>query len=178
MTDRIFEGWLRYQLEEGLALAASSDLVQLLPLSGDPPQKYLVEFRCNGPMERDGQIVETSRFTAGIRFPPDYQRRVNPYQIVKLLEPVNLWHPNYDPKLRVICVGDIPLGTSLTSLVYQLFEIFTYQRVTMQEDNALNWAACAWARNHTHRFPIDARPLKRMDPEIRVDMAEASTSHD
>jgi len=178
MTDRIFEGWLQNQLEEGLALAASSDLVQLFPLSGDPPHKYLVELRCNGLVERDGQVVEASRFTAGIWFPPDYKRQVDPYQIVTLLEPVNLWHPNYDPKQRVICVGNIPPGTTLTSLIYQLFEIITYQRVTMKEDDALNWAACAWARNHTNRFPIDARPLKRLDPEIRVDMAEASTSHD
>ena len=149
MADHILEGWLRNQLEEGLALAASSDLVQLLPLSGDPPQKYLVEFRCKGLVERDGQAVETNRFITGIWFPPDYQRRVNPYQVITLLEPRNLWHPNYDPKQRVICIGDIPPGTSLTSIIYQLFEIFTYQRVTMREDDALNWLACAWARKNT-----------------------------
>jgi hypothetical protein len=31
----------------------------------------------------------------------------------------------------------------------------------MREHRALNHDACAWARNHTHRFPVDRRPLKR-----------------
>ncbi len=178
MVDRILDGWLRNQLQEVIDLAASSDLVQILPLSGDPPKKYIVEFRCKGLVERDGQVVETNRFVAGIWFPPDYQRHVNPYQVITLLEPLNLWHPNYDPKQRVICIGNIPPGTPLTSIIYQLFEIFSYQRVTMREDDALNWPACAWARENTIRFPIDARPLKRRDPELPEDMAEASTSHE
>ena len=51
---------------------------------------------------------------------------------------------------------------------YQLFEIITYKRVTMREDDALNPVACAWARRNTHRFPIDPRPLKRRTVEFRL----------
>jgi hypothetical protein len=54
---------------------------------------------------------------------------------------------------------------SLVDLLFQCFEVITYQKVTMREDDALNHAACAWAREHQQRFPIDRRPLKWRRPE-------------
>ena len=42
-----------------------------------------------------------------------------------------------------------------------MFELITYSRVTMREDNALRVEACAWARAHQDVLPIDRRPLKR-----------------
>ena len=41
MSDRIFEIFLNRQLEEGLELAATSDIVDLLPVDGPPPQHYI-----------------------------------------------------------------------------------------------------------------------------------------
>ena len=43
----------------------------------------------------------------------------------------------------------------------QIHEIVTWQKVTMREDDALNHAACQWARANRARFPVDSRPLKR-----------------
>ena len=51
MADRILEAFLVRQAEEGLALAAESDLLTLLPF-GSPPDRYLVELRCTGLVER------------------------------------------------------------------------------------------------------------------------------
>jgi hypothetical protein len=39
----------------------------------------------------------------------------------------------------------------------------------MREDDALNKAACAWAREHQDRFPVDRRPLRRRQLELTVD---------
>ena len=174
MRDQIFEGWLKCQLEEALALAGSSDLVNLVPENGAYPRKYVIEFRCNGLIRQGSDVVEANRFITGVWFPPNYHRRVNPYQVVTLLEPANLWHPNYDLERRVICIGPIPPGTSLTSIIYQLFEVFSYQRVTMREDDALNWAACAWARRNIGRFPIDSRPLKRRELAVEMENPEGA----
>jgi hypothetical protein len=38
--------------------------------------------------------------------------------------------------------------------------VITYGRLAVDERNALNAEACAWARRHLDRFPIDRRPLK------------------
>jgi hypothetical protein len=40
--------------------------------------------------------------------------------------------------------------------------------MTPREDDALNRAACQWARSNMHLFPIDSRPLKRRDLPVGV----------
>jgi hypothetical protein len=161
MTDRVLASFLARQQEEGLALAAESDLVRLLPL-GVPADRYLVEFRCKGLVERAaGEIVEADRFQVAVRFPADYLRTVNPFQVLTFLGPRNVWHPNIAATKPVICVGRLAPGTGLVDLIYQVFEILTWHKVTMREDDALNRAACEWARGHRDRFPVDRRPLKR-----------------
>ena len=59
-------------------------------------------------------------------------------------------------------------GTPLVDLLYQCFEIITYTKVTMREDDALNRAACGWARENQDRFPIDPRPLKRRRLRVKT----------
>jgi hypothetical protein len=167
MTDNVLMAFLQGQREACTALAASSDLVTLTPLGASPVHRYLAEFRCKGLVRVDGEIVETNRFLVGIRFPAHYLRGFNPAEVLTWLEPANVWHPNIRPPF--ICVGHLTPGTSLQSLVYQVYEMITYQRVTMREDDALNPAACVWARRHQPRFPIDRRPLKRRALAIEID---------
>ena len=64
----------------------------------------------------------------------------------------------------------------LVEILYQIFEIITYGKVTMNEADALNKDACRWARRHTQLFPIDKRPLKRQRSHIQVNArAEAES---
>ena len=168
MTDRVFDTFLARQEEEGLALAAESDLFRLLPL-GSPADRYIVEFRCTGLVERAaGDVVEADRFQVGIRFPSDYLRTANPFQVLTLLGPRNVWHPNISAAAPVICIGRLAPGTGLVDIVYQVFEILTWHKVTMREDDALNRAACQWARGHRDRFPVDRRPLKRRPLTVHI----------
>ena len=46
---------------------------------------------------------------------------------------------------------------SLLSLLHQLYQMITWQRFTPRENDALNKAACSWARDNLDRFPIDPR---------------------
>jgi hypothetical protein len=166
MTDNVLMAFLQGQLEASTALAGASDLVTLTSL-GDPPiHRYLAEFRCKGLVNGNGGIAEANQFLVGIRFPAHYLRGFNPAEVLTWLEPGNIWHPNIQPPF--ICVGHLTPGTSLPSLVYQIFEMITYQRVTMREDDALNHEACVWARRHQHRFPIDRRSLKRRTLELEA----------
>ncbi len=159
MTDKVFHAFLERQYVDGMALAQSSDLLTLKPFGGPPSQKFVAEFHCKGVTWAQRQTQDWDLFRVGIYFPDDYLRRADLSVVLTMLSPPNVWHPNVIGP--AICVGRMPPGTALVDLLYQVFEIITYQRVTMREDDALNGHACSWAREHQDHFPIDARPLVR-----------------
>ena len=176
MPDKIFESFLERQYEEGMALAADSDLLELVPmLSFDdgPPQYFLARLHCKGLVRSlNGEITEADRFEVMISFPSDYLRRANPFEILSWLGPSDVFHPNISAKAPVICIGRLAPGTPLVDILYQCFEIITYNKVTMREDDALNRDACVWARANQQKFPLDRRPLKRRALDIQVEAME------
>jgi hypothetical protein len=158
MTDEILHTFLERQYQEGMALAAASDRVDLVPLAGAPPQRYLARFRCTGLVQSaDGTISEADDFVAGIWFRDDHLRTKDPLTLVTWMEPRGIMHPNI--RAPFVCLGKVGLGMSLVDIIYQLYEIITYNKVTL--DDALNGEAAAWARRNLQRFPVDRRPLKR-----------------
>ena len=160
--DRVLNGFLRKQLEEGLALADASSLFELIPFAHeDPPQHYVARFSCLGfVQQRDGSITEANHFEIGIWFPSDYLIHVDSISILTWLKPREIFHPNVSESGPFICLGRIIPGTSLTELLYRIYELITWQSLTVQEFDALNWRACNWARHNPDRYPVDRRPLK------------------
>jgi len=158
--DRVLNGFLERQREEGMALAAASDLLELTPLgSGPATAAYFAHFDCKGLVRRAGQVVEHDHFLVGIQFPDAYLRRFDTARVLSLCQPTEIWHPNIRPPF--ICAGRMQPGTPLVDLLFQVFEIIVYLNVEMREHNALNPDACVWARNNLHHFPVDRRPLRR-----------------
>ena len=158
--DPIYRGFLERQLIEGQALAAESDLLRLHVPPMSPPH-FVAEFHCRGLVRgEDAVIKEADHFEVGIWFPPDYLRRADPFEVLRMFTP-NTWHPNISRELPLICIGRLMPGTSLVDILYQIFDIVTYHKYNPQENNSLNKVACAWAREHHRQFPIDRRPLKR-----------------
>ncbi len=175
MTDRVFAGWLTRQCEEGLALAAASDLLSLLPLEALLSQRYLAEYRCTGLVKTaTGEIAEANRFAVGIWFPDEYLRVADTFQVLTWLEPRQAFHPNISARAPFICIGPLAPGTPLVDILYRCHEVITFNRLTMVESNALNLEACAWARRNQQRFPVDRRPLKRRSVEFDVQEIEVS----
>jgi len=169
MRDEILSSFLRVQYEAGMALAAESDLLELMPISEGACDRYLARYFCTGLVSAgEGAIEEANRFEVAIRFPSDYLRRVEPFSIVHWVGPREVFHPNISRTLPVICPGHIYPGTPLTDLLYQVFETITYKKVTMSETDALDHDACAWARENQHRFPVDPRPLKRRRLDLEL----------
>ena len=170
MGDRILAAFLRKQHDEAMALAEASDLLHLAPLGrseGDPPDRYIAQFYCSGFVKgNQAPVTVADAFAVGISFPQDYLVRADPFSILTWFEPLTVFHPNIRPPF--VCVGRIAPGTPLVDLLYQVFEIITYTKVTMREDDALNKEACAWARQNLHRFPVDRRPLKRRARALEV----------
>ncbi len=174
MTDVIYESFLRQQLQEGLALSRASDLVELVPTDDELPAKYLARFHCKGLVKRGSTVEVASRFEVGIRFPPDYLRRADPNAVLTWLGPRNVFHPNISDRAPVACIGAILPANPLVDLLYRVWEVITYRKRTTNEFDALNTAACQYARNHAARFPIDPRPLKRQTRHIQALVSERS----
>ena len=58
------------------------------------PPHFVAEFLCKGLIREDaGEIKEASEFQVGIWFPPDYLRRADPFEMLRLFTP-HVWHPN------------------------------------------------------------------------------------
>ena len=167
MDDLVLKAFLQKQFEEGSKLAQESDLLELhsQDRGDDPPDRYVLQFRCKGLVRSSGgEVAEASEFLVGIWFPSWYLREVNPFETLTWLGPGNVWHPNIIPPR--ICVGHIPPGTELKDLIYQCYEIITY--FNWAPHDALNVEASQWARNHQERFPVDKRPLKRRALNLNV----------
>jgi hypothetical protein len=167
MYDHIVSSFLERQLEEALALARESDLLNVIPIT---PQHFVVQLKCKGLVKNGrGEIVTAENFEFGVYFSSDYPRRANPMEVVSWFGPREVFHPNISDVAPIICIGHLAPGTSLVDIIRQVFQIVTYQKVTMREDDALNRDACAWARQNQHRFPIDNRPLKRRKLNLEIE---------
>jgi hypothetical protein len=120
VADPILGSFLERMQGDALELAEASDIVDVRPIDGPPPTRYLVDLLCRGLVrEASGEIREADRFTVGLFFPPDYLRRVDPARIVTILAPLNIWHPNVLGPL--ICLGRIEPGTGIVDLLYQVY---------------------------------------------------------
>lgn len=158
MTDKIIATFLADQTAKLQLLAKQSDIFNLESVRGS---LFFLRFNCNGlVVDRKGNVHNHDDFLAALMVSPDFLRRPieDPRHFITMLDN-NIFHPNISG--HAICVGKINAGTPLTYLVYQIYEILSYQKYTPREDDALNLAACNWARNNAEKFPIDARPLKR-----------------
>jgi hypothetical protein len=165
--DHIFDSWLEHQHAEAMALAQSSDRIAVLPEPEVPPRNYVVRFDCQTMVRIGGEVKPRNGCVVQFRFPLDYLRVASdPAWIVSLLSPRNLYHPNVAPPF--LCLGHIAPGTSLRELIFQVYEVLTFAKVTPREDDALNREACAWARRNMNRFPVDARPLRRQVSDFDV----------
>jgi hypothetical protein len=159
--DKVLQAFLARQLEQGLALAAQSDVLKVTPIGGMPPQHFLAEFHCRGAARmRSGEIVVSRRrHVVGVFFPDDYLRRAEVPQVLTWLAPANIASPHIAPPF--ICTGRINPGTPLVDLLYQIYEIIIFFRVRPREDDALSKWVCSWTRAHLADFPLDRTPLKR-----------------
>jgi hypothetical protein len=165
--DLIFESWLERQHADAMALAVASDRLEVRPEPGSAPRNYIAHFDCRSMVLAKGEVQPWRGCVVLFRFPLDYLRVVrDPALIVSLLSPVNLYHPNV--AFPFLCIGRIAPGTSLAELLFQVYEVLSFQKFTPREDDALNRDACAWARRNMECFPVDARPLRRRAADFEV----------
>jgi hypothetical protein len=167
VSDAVLKRFLDAQFAEGKALAAQSDILELQPVEGMPPRRFVAVFHAKGLAQTaTDEIQVVTDCLVGIWFPDDYLIDVHPARVLTYLGPhPRPWHPN----LRVphICAHIRP-GTPLVQLLHTVYEIWTWQLYSTS-DEGLNHAASQWARHQDlRRFPVDRRPLKRRTGAFKV----------
>lgn len=147
--DTVYRRFLENSHAAGVQLAAESDVLDLFPVWPYPPRKFLFEFhlpylRCNleGTVEvAPGPIIGV------INFPETYLRSVDtnlPFKIVSV-KTRDLTHPNI--RGTVVCLGrNFRPGTPIQALLWNLWDILTYQNCSLDERNAMNSSACRLLR--------------------------------
>jgi hypothetical protein len=169
---KILASFLQQQHDAAMRLAAESDLLDLMALD-IPAQRYVARFGCTGLVRGDdGTIGEANEFHVGVWMPDSYLSEIEPLRIVTWLGPSNAFHPQIRPPF--MCIGRLGAGTPLVDILFQVWEVITYRKVTMREDDALNPDACVWARRNMQRFPVDPRPLKRRTTDFTVEPLEGT----
>ena len=169
LPDSILADFLSEQRTQGMLLAAQSDLVTVTPLRGNPPSRYVLEFRCRGLMkDESGAVVESDGpWGFGVNFPANYLRGgFHPAEVLAYLGPVpKPWHPNLRPPF--VCFELRP-AMPLADIVFTLFDFLSWNFFSTH-DEGLNHDASQWYRNQDpKRFPIDRRPLKRRTLNLTV----------
>ena len=130
-----------------------------------PANLFMIKMKAKHLLMENGVVKASSRSCLiAIRYPEDFLRRAESHagEIINIVAPTNLWHPNV--AIPYICTGRIIAGTSLEDFILRCYEIITYNNFTPREDDAMNPAACAWARQHMAEFPLETAPLRDLNP--------------
>lgn len=121
--------------------------LKLLETDGDPPEKYIIEFKIRSLRQVGEELKEVSAHQVEIVLPRDYPRTAPQ---CRMLTPV--FHPNIAP--HAICIGDHwSAGEPIWSLVSRIGEMLAYQSYNIK--SPLNGEAARWAEKNTEELPLD-----------------------
>jgi len=157
MRDQLFIDFLEDQHDPAMALDQESNMIKIHPKGPKPYQEYDVEFFCKGLVQTRTGIEKVEGFLVNFNFPSEYLRRENPSEIITILWPFPVFHPNC--LFHLICTGHKRKGTMLSEFIHSCHRIFTYQMYNLDRNEAMNKNAWLFARKNVHRFPVDDRPL-------------------
>ncbi len=123
--------------------------IKIISTSGNPPDKYCIEFSVNSLiMNPKGLVTTNNKHRAEIYLTTNYPRQAPQ---CRMLTPV--FHPNIAP--HAICIGDHwAVGESLPHLVIRIAEMLAYQSYNLK--SPLNGDAAHWADKNRFKFPIDS----------------------
>jgi ubiquitin-protein ligase len=132
---------------------AKSAMIRVQPAQGDPPERYVIEYRVRGLVrDQNGTPIFKDHHFAEIQLTSEYPRQ-SPK--CRMLTPI--FHPNIEP--ATICVGDHwTAGERLTDLVVRIAEMIAFQAYNIK--SPLDGEAAMWCDQHRQYLPTDTRDLQ------------------
>jgi len=155
--DTVMQDFLCNSRDELVARAKAGGLLQYACLGHNAPWLWRLTFGTRGrACDGEEPIGLVERHVVAVRFLPDYLRRADRFEMLRLVEPVNAFHPNL--RQGAICVQIYP-GEPLVEIAESLHRLISWRLVQLNEFDAMNKDACAWGRAQTGALPVDDRPL-------------------
>lgn len=139
--------------------------IEIEPISGNPPEKYLVTYKVKGYKmdEKLGKPTLTNRHQVEV-----YLHAAYPREKPKCQMKTSIFHPNFRYQ---VCIGDFwGAGERLTDIIIQIGDMIQYKNYNPK--SPLNIEASRWAKANQHRFPADNVDLWQPEPEINVGKPE------
>ncbi|MCE1245783.1 MAG: hypothetical protein LWY06_03970 [Firmicutes bacterium] len=145
MSVRLRRLYADYQLLSNLF--TDSSYINIQEYNGNPPERYIVEYRVKGIVEDEGKIREKDMHLVEMILPKGYPREA---PFCRMLSP--LYHPNISP--QQICIGDHwAAGESLAHLLIRIAEMICYQSYNLK--SPLNGEAAMWTDLNITSVPLD-----------------------
>lgn len=133
--------------------------IEVKPVSGNPPERYVVTYRVPG-LKLDGLLrrpTSANLHRVEIYLGAEYPRGK---PVCKMLTPV--FHPNFG---SWICIGDHwAAGETLVDVIVKIGNMIQYRDYNTR--SALNLQAARWAEANRHRLPIGRLDLYPKEPDI------------
>lgn len=154
MNFDIRETRLRNDYQRVRELAERSAFIHIVETDGDPPEKYLIRYTCNGveKMAPSGRPVLADCHEVAIYLHAEY-----PLKQPQLKWKTPIFHPNIHAT-GAVCIGAWWPAKTLDELLLTLGEMIQYKNFDPKDP--MNSRAAAWSLKNKHLFPIDKRELK------------------
>lgn len=156
--DPVMQAFLSNSRDELLSRCRPDSLLEFACLGRQSPWLWRLTFRTRGlamAAESDAPVV-ADRHVFALRILPDYLRRADRFEMLRLISPESAFHPNLAPP--GVCVQITP-GESLVEICHSLHALIGWRLRQLNESDALNPKACVWGRSNLAKLPIDSRPL-------------------
>jgi ubiquitin-protein ligase len=154
MSFDIRETRLRNDFKRVQELVDRSEFIHILATEGDPPERYLIRFTCNGveKVNSYGQPVLRDSHEVSLYLHAEY-----PLKQPQLKWKTPIFHPNIH-STGAVCIGAWWPAKTLDELLLSLGEMIQYKN--LDPGDPMNSRAAAWAERNKRLFPVDERPLK------------------
>jgi ubiquitin-protein ligase len=142
---------LQAEYERLLKLFSDHERIRIAESVGNPPDRYVIEYKVRGLVEEKSEVKEQLVHRAEITLGPNYPRE-RPRCV--MLTPV--FHPNIDH--LAICTEDIrSAGQTLDQTIVFIGEMIAYQAYNLQSPR--NGDAARWTTEHLNELPLEGTDL-------------------
>ena len=142
---------------------------------GNPPDHYLLTFRCRGVERlREGRPVISEIHRVEIRLPARYPAPSAPPR-VRFLTPI--YHPHVYPN-REVCIGTWRTTDFLEDFVARLGAMIQYDRRYLDPRDPANEEAIEWAKKNLILFPLDAQTFGQTIEPVQITLPYEETMPD
>jgi len=140
---------------------AGHPYIDVIPLGGQPPERYRVTYRLKGLRwdKRQSRPIVVSQHVAEIILHQEYPREKPQCRML-----TEIWHPNFGP---YICIGDHwAAGETLADVIVQIGDMIQYK--SYNPKSPLNGLAARWALDNRAYLPVGNIDLYQAEPDITL----------